>query len=206
MEFDKSRVYTALNADELKAGDKVIVADDLFFLKALVERGSQLNTIDEIYDENCQCRFVVEGYDYVYSLAYLVERKSEKHFRPYKDTDEEKAEEYADSIADSIDGYEIKTYSTSDIEQAYLAGLKAGRPKWHKVFENDPYYNEYWDLPQDRLPKIENFYFVKLKNGFIKICELKYDHWSGKKCFYDLHGGKQSNIAEWLDYPTIQGE
>lgn len=88
MEFKKENVYTALNADELKAGDKVIVADDLFFLKALVERGSQLNTIDEIYDENCQCRFVVEGYDYVYSLAYLVERKSEKHFRPYKDTDE----------------------------------------------------------------------------------------------------------------------
>ena len=88
MEFKKENVYTALNADELKAGDKVIVADDLVFLKALVERGSQLNTIDEIYDENCQCRFVVEGYDYVYSLAYLVERTKEKKWRPYKDTDE----------------------------------------------------------------------------------------------------------------------
>ena len=115
-------------------------------------------------------------------------------------TDKEKAEEYADNI----DGYEIKTYSTTDIEQAFLAGLKAGRQEWHKVFESDPYCYEYWDLPQDRLPKIENFYFVKLKNGFIKICELKYDHWSGKKCFYNLHGGKQSNVAEWLDYPTTR--
>ncbi len=88
MKFDKSRVYTVLNADELKAGDKVIVADDLVFLKALVERGSSLNTINEIYDENCQCRFAVEGYDYVYSLAYLVERAEEKKWRPYKDCDE----------------------------------------------------------------------------------------------------------------------
>lgn len=88
MEFKKENVYTALNADELKAGDKVIVADDLVFLKALVERSSSLNTIDEIYDENCQCRFVVEGYDYVYSLAYLVERAEEKKWRPYKNCNE----------------------------------------------------------------------------------------------------------------------
>lgn len=27
MEFDKSRVYTALNADELKVGSQVIVGD-----------------------------------------------------------------------------------------------------------------------------------------------------------------------------------
>ena len=88
MKFNVSKVYTTVNADALKPGDKVIVADDLVFLRALVERGLQLNTIDRIYDENCQSRFVVEGCDYVYSLAYLVERKGEKHFRPYKDTDE----------------------------------------------------------------------------------------------------------------------
>ncbi len=88
MIFDKSKVYTSINADELKVGDKVIVADDLVFLKALVERGSRLSTIDEIYDENCQSRFVVEGYDYVYSLAYLVERAEERKWRPYKNTDE----------------------------------------------------------------------------------------------------------------------
>lgn len=28
MEFDKSRVYTALNADELKIGSKCVFADD----------------------------------------------------------------------------------------------------------------------------------------------------------------------------------
>lgn len=140
-------------------------------------------------------------------------------------TDEEMAKEYANEnkrIYDSDEYADFIDYIV--LKEAFLAGFKAGRKaereyaknnifttmkeqgffpvgKWHKIFEGEPYYNEYWDLPQDRLPKIENFYFVKLKNGFIKICELKYDHWSGKKCFYDLHGGKQSNVAEWLDYP-----
>lgn len=118
----------------------------------------------------------------------------------------EKAEEYIEKYGFENGCNNLTAHDANwSIKQAFISGLKAGRPKWHKVFENDPYYNEYWDLPQDRLPKTANFYFVKLKNGFIKICELKYDHWSGKKCFYDLHGGKQSNIAEWLDYPTIQG-
>ena len=135
-------------------------------------------------------------------------------------TDKEMAEEYADrtrivdentrvgtdciSLVQDYEGNIIDIHER--IKQAYLAGLKTGRPQWHKIFEREPYCYEYWDLPQDRLPKIENFYFVKLKNGFIKICELQYDHWSRKKCFYDLHGGKQSNVAEWLDYPTTQGE
>lgn len=120
-------------------------------------------------------------------------------------TDEEKAEEYyykAYPTTLSIGEEERK----KKVMDSFLSGLKAGRPKWHKIFEGEPYYNEYWDLPQDNLPEIMNFYFVKLKNGFIKICELRYDHWSRKKCFYDLHGGKQSNVAEWLDYPTVQGD
>lgn len=121
-----------------------------------------------------------------------------------------KDEEMAENFANGFDYTDYSNYENNYQKdpdkiayESYLAGLKAGRPQWHKVFEGEPYSCEYWDLPQDRLPETENFYFVKLKNGFIKICELKYDHWSGKKCFYDLHGGKQSNVAEWLDYPTI---
>ena len=86
----------------------------------------------------------------------------------------------------------------------FLAGLKTGKPQWHKVFtEGEPYSFEYWDIPQDNLPKVENFYFVKLKNGYVKICKLKYDQWSKQKKFYDLHGGTQSDVAEWLDYPNV---
>lgn len=123
-------------------------------------------------------------------------------------TDEEMAEEYEENAeCIEIDDYGHKVYSSLDIEQAFLAGLKAGKPKWHKIFNNsEPWHVEYWDLPQDNLPKIENFYFVRLKNEYIKVCELKYDPWSRKKFFYNLHGGKQSNVAEWLDYPTAQEE
>lgn len=37
MEFDKSRVYSTLNADELKVGSKVIVAETLTHLKILLK-------------------------------------------------------------------------------------------------------------------------------------------------------------------------
>lgn len=121
-------------------------------------------------------------------------------------TDKEMAEEYAKGLCktctlDTCRNNMLHTCAIKEyIKQAHLAGLKAGR-KWHKIFKGDPMCVEYWDLPQDNLPKVENFYFVKLKNGFIKICELKYDTFSKRKYFYNLHGYKQSNVAEWLDYP-----
>lgn len=37
MGFDRSRVYTALNADELNEGDIVFVADNIVKLKEAVE-------------------------------------------------------------------------------------------------------------------------------------------------------------------------
>lgn len=72
MEFDISRCYSAINADELHEGDKVIVADDLSTLKEKVKKGENIETIREIYPEDCQERFDVE---IRYTLAYLVERK-----------------------------------------------------------------------------------------------------------------------------------
>lgn len=38
MEFDESRVYTTLNADELKIGSTIIVADNLMELKHRVKK------------------------------------------------------------------------------------------------------------------------------------------------------------------------
>lgn len=114
--------------------------------------------------------------------------------------EEKLAEEFANN------GYALGCTKTpfESAKEGFLAGLKVRKQQWHKVFtEGEPYSFEYWDIPQDNLPKVENFYFVKLKNGYVKICELKYDHWSKKKKFYDLHGGTQSNVAEWLDYPNV---
>lgn len=52
--------------------------------------------------------------------------------------DEEMAEEYRKNFERTFMKVDL-----SDIEDAFLAGLKAGRPQWHKVADGD-------------LPKIEN--------------------------------------------------
>ena len=84
MEFDKSRIYSAVNADELKAGDKVIVADNLMQLKSRVAKGTDIRKLSEVLIESSMRRFCTD-FSYVdedrkdacfsYALAYLVERK-----------------------------------------------------------------------------------------------------------------------------------
>lgn len=121
-----------------------------------------------------------------------------------KDTLQAKAEAALEKRMGTY-GYIRKDNCYKPYTDGYRDGAKENSPVWHEIFLGSrPNPCEYWDLPQDNLPKKEDFYFVKLKNGYIKICELKYDHWSRKKHFYDLHGGKQSNVAEWLDYPTSE--
>ena len=74
MEFDKSRVYSSVNADELRAGDKVIVADDMLTLKAKVLEGFNwyIVAITSILGEEWYGRFDIDKHNF--PLAYLVER------------------------------------------------------------------------------------------------------------------------------------
>lgn len=76
MVFDKSRVYTVLNADELKIGSEVIVDDSLFHLKELVESGAETSILKEICPDAVAYRFGVE--DSVFAFAYLVSEPVEK--------------------------------------------------------------------------------------------------------------------------------
>lgn len=71
MEFDKNRVYTAVNAEELKVGSKVIVADNLKFLKEKVAFGPVPDELTKVLDESNEYRFVVDKNHC--ALAYLVE-------------------------------------------------------------------------------------------------------------------------------------
>ena len=124
MEFLRERVYTSLNADELKAGDKVIVANTLKDLKSAVDTALYVYELTDILTESSEDRFFAN--DRCYLLAYLVEirenctncgcvhcwyrekhgideqrlhtcsrriepkteQKAEKHYRPFRDTDE----------------------------------------------------------------------------------------------------------------------
>jgi len=76
MKFDKSRVFTAVNANELKPGDKVIVSDTMSMLTLLVRETTdsmELATLKKVHLDNEVARFETSTGNWC--LAYLVERK-----------------------------------------------------------------------------------------------------------------------------------
>lgn len=73
MEFDRSRVYSSVNADELKAGDMILVANTMADLKAAVRKDYKPVPLSGVAYEVFECRFETLGN--AYALAYLVERK-----------------------------------------------------------------------------------------------------------------------------------
>ena len=90
MEFDKSKVYTALNADELKIGSKCIFADTIEELKALVQEceGYSKTELREIREGNEVYRFV-DKVGHTSALAYLLLSPAEPKYKPF--SSEEKA-------------------------------------------------------------------------------------------------------------------
>lgn len=74
MIFDKCKVYTTLNADELKIGSRLIVADNLLDLKGRVEINYPAVTLRGIRPEYKECRFATD--DDAYMFAYLVAEPS----------------------------------------------------------------------------------------------------------------------------------
>ena len=74
MKFDKARVYTALNADELKVGSKCIFSNTI---KSLQQRIQEENTADYVdtftglYDDGSEIQF--SNGLLVYTYAYLIE-------------------------------------------------------------------------------------------------------------------------------------
>ena len=74
MKFDKTRVYTAVNADELPTGSKCIFANTVEELKkSFKER--HISTLCDIGDESMPELFIgSDGYvEVTYSFAYLIE-------------------------------------------------------------------------------------------------------------------------------------
>ena len=89
MEFDKSRVYTVLNADELEVGSMVIVADNLKDLKAKVLDGYEdmQHRLIKIGEERFQNRFFTTE-NLAWALAYLVSPSDNQltaEYEPFSD-------------------------------------------------------------------------------------------------------------------------
>jgi len=85
MTFDKSRVYTALNADELKIGSKVILGNTLSELKEAVEveKEEAIQNLAIIHGEDIMLRFTGDKYHSGYTLAYLIELPKKPEYRPF---------------------------------------------------------------------------------------------------------------------------
>ena len=82
MEFDKSKVYTALNADELKVGSKAIFSSTIGRLKILVTHGDtiDIHSLIEVREEDVPYRFKTSDGEY-YAFAYLISEPEEKKLK-----------------------------------------------------------------------------------------------------------------------------
>ena len=89
MKFDKSRVYTAVNADELKIGSKCIFANCLADLMDAVEndKKNQVGRFTKAFNCDYIARFC-DNYGGNFVLAYLVESPAEPKYKPFKNIEE----------------------------------------------------------------------------------------------------------------------
>ena len=102
-------------------------------------------------------------------------------------TDEEiekEAKEYADWF------WGASPSEQRAIEQAYLAGVKAGRPQWHKVADGD-------------LPKENKLYLVEIKDNGLAIAYFNSQHWETR---YNLgeSGHCVETVIAWCEIPTFK--
>ena len=84
MEFDKSRVYTALNAEDLPIGSKCIFSDTIQDLRIKVRDAKvNINTLTNVIEEAFIHRFSGNNNcDYLY--AYLIELPAEPKYKPFE--------------------------------------------------------------------------------------------------------------------------
>ena len=113
-------------------------------------------------------------------------------------TDEEMADKYAEEYfgkkTELVELWKVKCY-----KEAFLAGLKAGRPEWHKLSE--------------KYPEADKLVRVRLMSGMEHICETCYyeptedEIGYGKLVinFYELNGEwvDDNEIIAWCEIPTF---
>lgn len=93
MEFDKSRVFSAVNADELPIGSKCVFADNLRELRRLVSIEDTSQVLIAIKGESYKYRFEQAKADCMgdtlFALAYLIEPPAEPKYKykPFESVD-----------------------------------------------------------------------------------------------------------------------
>ena len=102
-------------------------------------------------------------------------------------TDEEMAEEYS---TENWEYYEEGQNDSKALKQAFLAGLKAGRPQWHKVADGT-------------IPKENKRYLVQIKDNGLAIAYFNGQHWETR---YNLgeSGHCVETVIAWREIPTFE--
>ncbi|MEL3905539.1 MAG: hypothetical protein P1P65_00715 [Treponema sp.] len=128
MEFDKTKVYTAVNADALKAGSLIVVGLNLKELELKVENGRYTQALVDVAGKDCADRFGVDDYGCLdslsyYPLAYLIEPAKEPKYKPFSSV--EKAKEAIDKHGGWV-GH--KTDKSCFLITGYIESGEYGKP------------------------------------------------------------------------------
>lgn len=115
--------------------------------------------------------------------------------------DEEMAEEYVQNKADKgnfdLEQFGKAYFSESSMKQAYLAGLKAGKPKWHKVADGD--------LPEEDLrQRTHGYYLTASKHKSYKGFVFEVAYFTG--VIFTKGGDILDNVIAWCEIPTYTEE
>ena len=121
MTFDKSKVYTALNADELPIGSKCIFADTVRKLQKKVEQKNNTNCIETFYKlRNRGGDDLFVGNDCTYCYAYLVEPPAEPRYEAFESIESsmEAIKAHGGWVKDMISNrcYAIVAYDEATVE------------------------------------------------------------------------------------------
>lgn len=119
-------------------------------------------------------------------------------------TDEEMAEEYFKSVCKDYNEEKERTgerhyWVGFDLKYAFLAGLKAGRPKWHKVADGD-------------LPKENHFVLIFNKQTGYEIArhapfeEYRHDNWVTVDNRSLIPIKNKSPVIAWCEIPKYTEE
>jgi hypothetical protein len=123
MEFDKSRVYTAVNADELKIGSRCIFANTILSLREEVESlkgGEFIGELIAILNDNLVNR--LRGEKGAYPLAYLIEPPAEH--KPFESIDKamEAIKKHGGWIKKKSNGYQYIVIAKKPISLRLFEG------------------------------------------------------------------------------------
>jgi len=125
MEFDESRVYTAVNADELKIGSRCIFANTILSLREEVENlkgGEFIGELIAILNNNLVNR--LRGEKGAYPLAYLIEPPAEPKHKPFESIDKamEAIKKHGGWIKKKSNGYQYIVIAKSPISLRLFEG------------------------------------------------------------------------------------